>query len=340
MLDNRHAQTGACDLARCGVALTREGVEQLWQIFLAHANAVINKIRSDAGIALPAARKLLAAHLNPAALRCILKRIANKIAENLFDFRAVAHQMLLPDIDIKHKGDILLFRFNLKNALNLVKKMLSINIIFIQLHLTAFNTRHIQHIIDNQQQQIARLLHLLLIIKQLRLCQPLLDQLAVAKQRIHRCTDIMRHIEQKVGLGHISLTRRLHSLLQPFVQLLRLRLCHSRAHHQHHNSCNYKQNRNSKHHMRPDKVHHGNLFRRTVIHCPSTRQHGRWHLFQRFVQDRQQNRVLPAYGEDRLRSLRQKHAVQPSVIAKLRQLHRISNHAGCLIISYCLCHIL
>ena len=132
--------------------------------------------------------------------------------------------MLLPDIDIKHKADIFLLRFDLKDALNLVKEVLCIHIIFIQLHLAAFNTRHIQHIIDNHQQQIARLLHLLLIIKQLRLRQSLFNQLAVAKQRIHRRTDIMRHIEQEVGLGYISLTRRFHSLLQPSVQLLRPRL--------------------------------------------------------------------------------------------------------------------
>ena len=90
--------------------------------------------------------------------------------------------------------------------------------------------------------------------------------------------------------------------------------------------------------MRPDKIHHRNLFRRTVIHCPSTSQHGRRHLLQRLVQNRQQHRIFPAYGKGISRRLRQKHAAQLSVVSKLRHLHRNANHAGCLTAAHRLLH--
>ena len=89
------------------------------------------------------------------------------------------------------KVNTLFLRFCLENFVNSLINISNLHIILIQFHLTAFNFGHVQHIIDNRQQQISRLFHLLLIIQKLWICQFPFHQLVVSQQGIHRCTDIM-----------------------------------------------------------------------------------------------------------------------------------------------------
>ena len=63
--------------------------------------------------------------------------------------------MFMQHVILHLKMDSLFLRFYLKNSVNSQINIADLHIIFIQFHLTTFNPGHVQHIIDNRQQQIS-----------------------------------------------------------------------------------------------------------------------------------------------------------------------------------------
>ena len=225
------------------------------------------------------------------------------------------------------QADILLLRLHAEHGDKLFNVYANPGIDLVDLHSAAFDARHVQHVVDNRQQKISRLLHPLHIAKQLFVLDFRLQHLGVAQQRVHRRADIMRHVRQEVGLGHagaLCLLQRLLELLLALAQSCgqshslsrRLALLMQQRQHK---ADDKHQKSNQRQHILLDKVLQRNLMHRLVIHRQIACHHRSRHSSQRFVQHGQQHGIAPVDSEGNIPRLAQKDAMQQFIIGIIRQ---------------------
>ena len=205
LLYDRHSQTCSRNLSRCCIAFPAKSLKQGWQEFFTHSDTCINYLSLYPHTVFPVTVNLCDPYGNRSPWSCIFYRITDQIEENFPVLCLIADYMFMLHLIFHLKANTFFLCFRLKNFVNSMINISDLHIIFIQFHLTTFNPGHVQHIIDNRQQQISGLLHLLLIIQKLRICQFSFHQLTVSQQCIHRCPDIMWHIEKEIWFGSIDL---------------------------------------------------------------------------------------------------------------------------------------
>ena len=111
----------------------------------------------------------------------------------------------------------LLLDFWLKNYIQRLQSLTYIDSLLIQRGFAAFNTRHLQDLIDNHEQQITGSLYLAYIFSAfLHICEILAQQMRKTDNRVHRRTDIMTHIEKETRFRRIRHPRFLGRALNPF----------------------------------------------------------------------------------------------------------------------------
>ena len=87
--------------------------------------------------------------------------------------------------------------------------------LFIQMHFPAFNTAHIQNVIDQAQQMVSRCHNLFQIFRYLFLVVHMRDcKSGKSDNRVHRRADVMGHIGQKDAFCLVCLVRLLQRVFQ------------------------------------------------------------------------------------------------------------------------------
>ena len=98
----------------------------------------------------------------------------------------------------KFKMHVFLFGKGTEHRHIIFAVFIQINRIQVQFHLTAFNARHVQHIVDQGQKMFTRKLRLAEAIKRLGLVVNILDRhIGKANHRIERRADVVRHVEKE-----------------------------------------------------------------------------------------------------------------------------------------------
>ena len=109
---------------------------------------------------------------------------------------------------IKHQLQLLRADGGLDNRPDFLQQLRQMHRLLHNPHLAAFDTAHIQHIIDKRQQMFAGNADFLqIILQQLRLIYMRSSQRRKADNRIHRRADIVRHTVEELRFGYISLLR-------------------------------------------------------------------------------------------------------------------------------------
>ena len=182
-------------------------IEDVWQIVRTHANAGILAGKTIACLLLILGRKLMDLHADRVPIRGVLDGIAHDVKIDLLQLRLVTVRKLMWHMGILGVLDVLFLDVGFKHRIDGVKQCTEVRRFELQGCTAAFNSRHLQHLVDDGQEQTAGVLDLLKIPPRLFLVIEIsLQQLREAHDGVHRCTDIMAHIEEE---SRLRLTRLL-----------------------------------------------------------------------------------------------------------------------------------
>ena len=149
VLRNSHAQTCTRHLRRALVICTRKGIEHHLLELLAHADAVILNDEAEAAQLGEAVRQLLNIKADFAAVISILDSIRQEVYQHLLNTQTVAADRLMLNMAyINIKVMPMLHQTRLNHGNHIVYKLLQVEVLVHQRNPAAFNTRHIQHLID------------------------------------------------------------------------------------------------------------------------------------------------------------------------------------------------
>ena len=212
-LHDGQAEAGADDFALGAGMLTGELLEDMGQILLAHADAVVLNRKGIAARLRLLSRQFFHRHRNLSALGRILDGVADDIQQDLPHFGAVAHNIGMFDLRMVGAGQLFLPDRGLEDVRERLHQRAQVAGFFFQHSLAALDAGHFQHIVDEREQKCAGRAYLLGVIQHLVLLVDVLFQkLRKADDGVHRGADVMAHIEQEAGLclvGCPGLLRRL-----------------------------------------------------------------------------------------------------------------------------------
>ena len=174
---------------------------------LAHADACVTDNKFILCTALRSVPLLLNLQADKTADLVELHAVAQNIQQHLRQPQPVSNNMLMHNIySIKHKIQLLRSYIRLNNRADFLQQLRQMQRLLQNSHLAAFDTAHIQHIINKRQQMLTSYADFLQIILQhFWLIHMRSRQRGEADNRVHRRADIMRHAVEELRLGTVGL---------------------------------------------------------------------------------------------------------------------------------------
>ena len=222
VLGNRHAQTGALNLAHRGGTLPLEGLEDPLREFLAHADTGVLHPDLIQSLPLWGIGKLCHTDGNRAAGGCEFNRVGQQVQEHLIQAGFVAEHILIGHIQHIHiQLQLLGVNLTADDGLNVMKHVGQVHFLLLQLDFAAFDAAHVQHIVDQAQQMVAGREDFRQIILNLFRIR----YIGNGKGRkpddcVHGRADIVRHTAEERALCPVGALRGVDSVLQIPADLL------------------------------------------------------------------------------------------------------------------------
>ena len=154
-------------------------------------------------------------HADGVSIRGVLDGIAHDIEIDLLQLRLVTVRKLMRHMGVLGVLDILFLDVGFKHRIDGGEQCTEIRRFELQRHSAAFDSGHLQHLINDGQQQAACVLNLPKIASRLFLIIEIsIQQLREAHDGVHRRPDIMAHIEEEACLRFTRLLRLCSRQLQ------------------------------------------------------------------------------------------------------------------------------
>ena len=206
--DDRKSETGADDLIlRCGM-LSGKFIEDVRQIVRAHADAAVLTGEAITCLLLILGWKLMNLHADGVPIRGVLDGIAHDIEIDLLQLRLITVRKLMRYMGVLGVLNVLFLDVGFKYRIDGVEQCTEVRHFELQRRTAAFDSGHLQHLVDDGQQQTAGVLNLLKIFSRLFLIIEIsMQQLREAHDGVHRRPDIMAHIKEEAGLRFTRLLR-------------------------------------------------------------------------------------------------------------------------------------
>ena len=103
------------------------------------------------------------------------------------------------------KVDVLLLHHLAIDTLQLPTSLLHVTGSLLEHHLAAVDACHLQHVVDEREEEAARLLNLHQVVTAfVRIPQTLLHEMRETDDGIHGRADVVRHTEEEVALGLVG----------------------------------------------------------------------------------------------------------------------------------------
>ena len=133
---------------------------------------------------------------------------------------SVTHDATVFHITADRKANVLFFHLPADQVPGCPYGVFDIDRLRLKLHLSAFNVAHLQHVVHDGQQLMARDVDFIQILSNLFLRPAVLSgQGRVAQNGVERRTDVVRHIGEEKGLCPVGIFRRGQPRFQLFILL-------------------------------------------------------------------------------------------------------------------------
>ena len=211
-----HAQTGALNAADRGGALPFKGFKDALGKFGAHTDTGILDPDFVLPHALRCAVNLPHPHRHRPAGGRELDGVGQQIEHDLIEAGLIAVDVLLGDIRGVHvQLQLLGVNLSADDGLDVMQHIGQVGFLLLQLDAAAFDSAHIQHIVDEGQQMVAGGQNLGQIFPHLvGVFHIGHRQRGKADDGVHGGADVVRHIGQESTLGSVGALGRLHRILQ------------------------------------------------------------------------------------------------------------------------------
>ncbi len=207
ILGNRKPQSGTLYSAFCNGLFPCKRIKCIFLEFVRHAHTIITDTEHIFCISGSAARFLADPDIDHSSCRSELYRITHHVQQHLVQTELICDNILMHHI-LCINIQILLFcnYISLHDRDQVMDNVRKMDFHFLQLHNAAFNSAHVQHIIDQAEQMLAGDVDLLQVLYDHFLIIHMRNsQCSIADHRIHRCTDVMRNTVEESGLCLIGI---------------------------------------------------------------------------------------------------------------------------------------
>ena len=219
-LGDRHAEAGAAVTAGNGGILLAERVEEVRQVFLAHADTGIGYDEPDRGL-MVVSRPLFDHEPHEAAFRRELDGVGQYVYHHLLELHRVA------DIVIVNRaaGDAfvpqpLVPALAAHDGIDLFQALGKGKFLCLDDHFSGFDARHVQYVVDDSQQVLRGGADLCQILPDLvRSGRLVHGDVVQSDDRVHGRADLMAHVGEERGLRPVGLLRRGQRFAQNMVLL-------------------------------------------------------------------------------------------------------------------------
>ena len=208
-LGDGHAQARALDVVHRRGAFPFVGFKDLGREFLAHAHTSILHVQV-VETRFPVGAGLVQGHRDAAPLGRKLVGVADQVQQDAVQAAHVAQHRPVGNARCCHRVmQPLGLHLGHEHIADFVHGLHQVGLLQFQLDLTAFNTAHIQHVVDQGQQVLAGCLDLCQVIFRFRRKVFLLaGQHSVPDNRVHGRADVVAHVGKEGTLGAGTLLRR------------------------------------------------------------------------------------------------------------------------------------
>ncbi len=207
---NRHAKAAAFRARDAQVVVAGERFENDFLKVLAKPDSRIRHDKMDFDVLIGNRRRLLVqTDTNAALFRRELDRVGHKVEQHLIEAQRVAIHVFSDDVR-NRDVEILMFRLHLRlhERDEVVDDRLQGHDVVGQRHFSALDFRHVQYVVDQPKQMLAGERDALQVMK-----HPVLvvdvrrGDRRHPDDRVHRRTDIVGHVGQKLALGLVGFLR-------------------------------------------------------------------------------------------------------------------------------------
>ena len=222
VLGDRHAEARALNAADRAAALARERLEDRLPERFAHADAAVLDAELEHG-ALRRRRRLFDdAEADHAARGRKLDRVRKDVQQDLVEPEPVGHDVLVHDVlRVDEQLQLLGRDVGLNDRPQVMNDVGQVRVALVDRHLAALDAAHVEHVVDQRQQMLARygdlrkvVLHLLPVVDVRRRKRGKPDD------RVHRRADIVRHVVQKRRFGAVGVLGGVERDRQRFLAFL------------------------------------------------------------------------------------------------------------------------
>ena len=211
-LADRQAETRSAVLARGRDVSLLKDLEQPTLFIFAHANPGIADFEADAQGVVCSDRIAVgfdhpAAHEYPPALG-ELDRVADVVEQDLADAVAVAMQRRRQMVGVDDQLDILRHRLVAHHVGNAEQHALDREVALFQVQLAGLDLREIEHVVDDAEQVVCRVLDLAEANERARVADLAAQKMRQPDDRIHRRADLVAHVGEEGALCEIGFLGR------------------------------------------------------------------------------------------------------------------------------------
>ena len=215
-LADRHTQTAPHDLTDSRIVLSLKRLKEPLLEFLADPDTGVADHKFKSRITSRSSKAFLHFQFDPALPGRIFYRIAHEVQQQLRHSELVA-QHIFGQLIRHNELTLMIVRHDLRfhEIFDLLYDLPQIDPCLLQHHSPALDPAHIQHVVDQLQQMVARRLDLLQAVADpFGLIQMGLGNVGKPDDGVHRRPDIVRHIGEKSTLCVIRLTGLFQRCLQ------------------------------------------------------------------------------------------------------------------------------
>ena len=135
----------------------------------------------------------------------IFQGVAQDVEVNLTEFGDIAEDVHVLDFGRTGEGDTLLLHLRFEDGIEGVVELIEVHELLVQCGLAAFYACHLQHVVDEREQELVGCLNLVQVVPgQFLVIEVFLEQVREPHDGIHGRTDVMAHVEEKVRLGLVG----------------------------------------------------------------------------------------------------------------------------------------
>ena len=222
VLGDGHAQSGTLHAVHHRGLFPREGFEDVLLVLQAHANARVLDAELILGIALSRTGILYDAQAYRSACRSELDGIAQDVEQHLVQAQLIDHDILVQHVlRVDEEVQLLALHTAVNDGTEVVEHVGKPHLLLLQFGTPTLNAAHVQHIVDEREEVVARHRDFLQIVSHRLLVVDVRgSQRSEADDGIHGRTYVMAHAVEEGRLGLIGMVGHGQSLLEEQVVAL------------------------------------------------------------------------------------------------------------------------